>query len=298
MLHEAEQRLLAQLSVFLGGFTHQAVESVTATPVEGLLSLVMKSLVRRHLQDQAGQERYNLHELTRQYAAEQMAHMADAAEDVRSQHSAFYCGLLEEQESRLHGPEQQAALAHIALELDNIRTAWRWAVDHHQIDQLKKAMHSLGLFYERRNSYQEGEAAFRSAVEQLQCLATPSPQVQQVLAHALAWQAVFARLVGRLAEAEQLLQQSLQTLEVIASAAIDVRCQRAFTLLQLGHLKDVQVTIATGVEHYQQAVAIYHALADPWGEATALLGLGEIIYRTGNYAQALRSQPSALPDRR
>lgn len=289
LLNAAEQQLLAQLSIFRGGFTHQAVEQVTATSVQLLLSLLLKSLIRRHLL-----ERYNLHELIRQYAAEQLAQMTTIREVARHRHSAFYCSLLGEQQARLHGPEQQAALTHIALEIDNVRTAWAWAVQQQQIDQLGQAIHSLGLFYEWRNYYQEGEAAFRNAVEQLQHVAQPSPHLQQVLAHALTWQAAFTRLSGRLAEAEQLLQQSLQGLATITDDTVDTRRQSAFTFLQLGQLCEAQVAVAAGTAHYQQAFALYQVLADDWGKATALLGLGEIFYRTGNYTQARQHYEASL----
>lgn len=289
LLNAAEQQLLAQLSVFRGGFTQQAVEQVTATPVQVLLSLLLKSLVRRHLP-----ERYNLHELIRQYAAEQLAQMTTSREVVHQRHSAFYCGLLGEQQARLHGPEQQAALAQLAQEIDNVRTAWAWAVQQQQLDQLGQAMHSLGLFYEWRNDYQEGEAAFHDAVAHLQRVAQPSPRRQQVLAQALTWQAAFTRLNGRLAEAGQLLQQSLQGLATLTGDAIDTRRERAFTFLQQGLLCEAQVAVAAGTAHYQQAFTLYQALADDWGEATALLGLGEIVYRTGNYTQARQHYEASL----
>lgn len=293
LLTAAEQQLLAQLSVFRGGFTLQAVGSVTATAAQILLSLVVKSLVRRHLQEHVGQERYNLHELIRQYATERLAHMADAGEEIRYQHSTFYCGLLGEQESKLHGPEQQAALAHIAVELDNIRAAWGWAVDRQQIEQLEQAMHSLGVFYEWRNYYQEGEASFRSAVDHLQQVDDSSPLQQKTLAHALTWQATFTRLTGRLTAAEQLLQQSLQILSQIADT-VDAKRQSAFIFLQQGQLCEAQVAVAAGAAYYQQALALYEVLADDGGQAAALLGLGEIVYRTGNYAQARQHYEASL----
>lgn len=294
LLSAAEQTLLAQLSIFRGGFEHQALHQVTNAAPQLLLNLVDKSLVRRQRQEQLGVERYDLHELIRQAAAERLAQMPALESATRDRHSVFYCYLLGDQEVRLHGPTQQIALAQIALELDNIRTAWQWAVVQQQIERLDSAMHSLGVFYEWRNYYQEGEAVYKYTVCQLQQTANPSSLAQSLLATALAWQSVFTRVAGRLSEAGELLQQSLALLDQLALASINVQRQRAFTLLQLGHLYEVQVVIATGIECYRQAAAIYHALPDAWGEATAHLGLGELTYRAGNYAQARSHYESSL----
>ncbi|MCE7987418.1 MAG: XRE family transcriptional regulator [Caldilinea sp. CFX5] len=286
LLNAAERLLLAQLAVFRGGFTVQAMEAVTGAPAPVLLALVVKSLVRRQLQERLGAERCDLHELIRQYAADHLTQMAPLDALTRQRHSRFYCRLLAEQEPKLHGAEQQAALALIALELDNIRAAWHWAVAQQQIELLGPAMHSLGLFYEWRNHYQEGEAVYKSTVQALQTMTQSSSLVQPVLAEALAWQGAFTRIAGRLAEVGELLEASLAALAQVPPSRGNIQCQRAFTLLQMGYLAEVQVMVAPGAEHYQQALALYQLLGDGWGEARVQLGLGEMIFLTGNYAQA------------
>jgi tetratricopeptide (TPR) repeat protein len=110
----------------------------------------------------------------------------------------------------------------------------------------------------------------------------------------LAWQATFTRIAGRLAEAIQLLEQSLAVLARIAPTGLDTRPQSAFAFLQLGHCYERQVMLTAGEEHYQQARMQYQALEDRWGEATAHLGLGEIAYRAGNYAQARQHHEASL----
>lgn len=286
LLNEAEQQLLAQLSVFRGGFTAQSVEAVTGAPAQVLLSLVVKSLVRRRLQEHLDAERCDLHELIRQYTADHLTRMAALEKLTHQQHCYFYCRMLAAQEIRLHGAEQQVALAQIALELDNIRAAWGWAVAHGQIELLGPALHSLGLFYEWRNHYQEGEAVYKRSVQDLQKITQPSSLAQQVLAEALAWQGAFTRIAGRLSEVGKLLEESLAVLAQLPLNQKDTQRQHAFTLLQMGYLAEVQVAVATGSEHYQQALVLYQTLGDGWGEARVQLGLGEIIFLTGNYAQA------------
>ena len=297
LLPKAEQRLLAHLSIFRGGFTPHAVEQVTGASAAILLSLMVKSLVRRQIQEQArrtistgedsarAEERCDLHELIRHYAAEQLTQLDQAGESIGYQHSRFYCRLLREQERKLQGAAQQAALALIALEIDNIRTAWRWAVAQQQVDLLEQAMHSLGLFYEWHNHYQEGLLVYQDTVRHLQTIGDNACLEQRVQAAALAWQSVFCRLSGHLAEAGVCLQQSLTLLDGLAIHA-DVQRTKAFSLLQLGHVEVGQTTYQAAEPHYRQALALYQLLADPWGTANVFFGLGTMYYRLCEYAQA------------
>jgi predicted ATPase len=175
LLTAEEQTIFAQLAVFRSGFTLQAAEeildfrfwrlpaqalnSAPSTPtiqnqkpkIQHILrALLNKSLIRRR-PDQQEQGRYDLHELVRQYAAERLAQMADQGEGVRERHSRFYCELLGAQEAQMHGAERKVALAAIELDLGNIHTAWRWALEHPQVAHLSRAVRYLGYFYEARH---------------------------------------------------------------------------------------------------------------------------------------------------
>ncbi len=74
LLSQQEQQALGRLSVFAGGFDRAAVLAVAETRPATLAALVDKSLLRRL---SAG--RYSMHELLRQFAAEQL----DATFDER-----------------------------------------------------------------------------------------------------------------------------------------------------------------------------------------------------------------------
>ncbi len=284
LLSVAEQTLLAQLSVFRGSFDFHALQGVTGAAPQFLLTLVDKSLVRRQRQGRSGVERCDLHELIRQAAAERLAQVPTLESTTRDQHSAFYCHLLRDQETRLHGPSQHSALTQLALELDNIRTAWQWAVDQQQIARLDSAIHSLGLFYEWRNHYQEGETVYRNTVYKLQRLAQPSPPAQWVLAAALAWQSVFTRIAGRLTEASQLLQQSLVVLVNLACGFVNSQDQSTSACFQLTHPCDAPATVIVDTKRYQQVVALYEMIKAQWGKS-ALWKMDDIVYCHSYYTQ-------------
>jgi predicted ATPase len=89
-LMAAEQTIFAQLSVFRGGFTRQAGQTITSASLPLLARLVNKSF----LQYYPARDRYQMHELMRQFGMEKLATDREAETALRNQHSAYYCWAL------------------------------------------------------------------------------------------------------------------------------------------------------------------------------------------------------------
>jgi len=83
MLSDPEQRLFARLSVFVGGSTLEAAETVCAAELDGLASLVDKSLVR-----QSG-DRFWMLETIREFAFERLRE-DDTLDEVRRRHAEYF----------------------------------------------------------------------------------------------------------------------------------------------------------------------------------------------------------------
>src|SRR6185369_7160746 len=84
-LSDEERMAYRRLSVFRGGFTQEAVREVTGASLATLATLVNRALVWRESQS----ERYQVHELLRQYAEEQLQ-VAGEAEMTRTAYRIFY----------------------------------------------------------------------------------------------------------------------------------------------------------------------------------------------------------------
>ena len=98
-LNAAEQAVLPQLSIFRGGFTRKAAQTITKASLRTLGKLVAKSL----LQYNQDKDRYQIHELLRQYAAERLAQDAAQEKSIRAAHSAYYLNALAEREEKAQG---------------------------------------------------------------------------------------------------------------------------------------------------------------------------------------------------
>jgi len=125
LLSTNEQNVLMRLSIFRG-FNLEAAEQVAGASLAILAGLTDKSLIRINRNG-----RYDLHELLRQFAEEQLK-TAEAAEATRSAHSDYYLRFVAQRDEDIKGRRQQVGLHEIRTDLENIRAGWRWAVDHQQ----------------------------------------------------------------------------------------------------------------------------------------------------------------------
>ena len=80
----SEQAVFMRLAVFRGGLTREAAQTVAQASLPILSTLVSGSLLRR---DSEG--RYQIHELLRQYAEEQLL-AVDQLDATRDAHSAYF----------------------------------------------------------------------------------------------------------------------------------------------------------------------------------------------------------------
>lgn len=147
LLDAAQQRLLAQLAVFVGGCTLDAAEAVCSAPDSGgtgvldnLISLVDHSLVRYYRVPGASPEsgtRFTMLETIREYASERLRDSGES-DLICRRHAEYYTGLAEWVESELsfsraEGPPSMAAARLILAERDNLQAALSWAVEHQDV---------------------------------------------------------------------------------------------------------------------------------------------------------------------
>jgi DNA-binding CsgD family transcriptional regulator/tetratricopeptide (TPR) repeat protein len=132
LLPEKEQTLFRRLSVFAGGFSLEAAESVCAREdlepdevLELLSHLVDKSLVVAR--EEGGEARYRLLETVRQYGRERLGESEEMAE-VGWRHAGYCVALAEEAERELTGPDQARWLTRLEAEHDNFRAVLSWSL--------------------------------------------------------------------------------------------------------------------------------------------------------------------------
>jgi predicted ATPase/transcriptional regulator with XRE-family HTH domain len=162
LLSQDERTVFARLSVFRSGFQYPAAEHVAGAQLATLMALVDKSLLRWEPGD-----RYQIHELLRQYAAERLEQLGGEGAGARERHCTYYTDFLAQRADDVIGRRQREALQEIAAELENVHAAWHHAIQHRRIVAIQPAAYTFYLFLDYRSRYQEGADLFAEAVRLL-----------------------------------------------------------------------------------------------------------------------------------
>ncbi|MEZ4540950.1 MAG: BTAD domain-containing putative transcriptional regulator [Chloroflexota bacterium] len=162
-LSPPEREALARLSVLCGPFRLDAAEAVGGASPEVLAALLDQSLLATR-----GGGRFEVHELLRQYAAGHLAFDPDHEAAARARHAAYYLALLARHGETLGRPGSKEALAALLRNLDNVRTAWEWAVVNGRLDDISPAADTLEMFFRFSGLPAEGSALFAAAAAALQ----------------------------------------------------------------------------------------------------------------------------------
>jgi predicted ATPase/DNA-binding SARP family transcriptional activator len=164
-LNEELQQMFISFAVFAGGATLEAAQAVTGADLATVEALIAKSLIYRR-READGATRLRMLETIRQYALARLS--ADPKRDaVHGRHCEHYLQLAEQAVPHLSTVDEQRALALLDAEIDNLRSALRWALDAAPETCLRLAGR-LGKYWRLRpdlEGLQWLEAALRSAGE-------------------------------------------------------------------------------------------------------------------------------------
>jgi predicted ATPase len=139
LLDDTEKALLDRCSVFAGGFDLHSARAVAGFPdasddfatLDLLDALVRKSLL---IADRSSaRTRFSMLETIRQFAEEQLVARGEASE-IRAAHSRYFAGREADILALWDSPRQREANDWFTIELANLRTAFRWAADHGDLD--------------------------------------------------------------------------------------------------------------------------------------------------------------------
>ena len=265
LLSPPEKAALAQLSVFEGGFTLDAVEAVldlslldnAPWAVDVLQSLVQKSLVRI-----VSDDRFDLLVSIQEYAAEHLRSEArfegsgDAARRAaEARHGGYFAAL-----------DAEAATANGCVELDNIIAACRRAAARGDLDTAARALENAWAGLEQRGP-------FRTAVDL--CATVTSAGKADADAATAARIGVVAggalQYCGRVSDARVRLQAALSRAREVGDHRRE--CQ---ALTHLGTVEAHEGNTESMRSDLRTALDIANELNDRGLQSKALNGLGQL----------------------
>jgi predicted ATPase/class 3 adenylate cyclase len=138
LLDDTEKALLERCSVFAGGFDLQSACAVAGSddPDDYVMLDRLDALVRKSLliaDRSSGRTWFSMLETIRQFAEEQLVARGEAS-GIRAAHSRYFAGREAEILGLWDSPRQREAYDWFTVELANLRTAFRWAADHGDLD--------------------------------------------------------------------------------------------------------------------------------------------------------------------
>jgi DNA-binding SARP family transcriptional activator/predicted ATPase len=280
-----EARAMARLALFRGGFTLEAAETAAETSPYVLAGLVENALIRLDEFD-----RYQIHELLRQFAYGRLTNSPDYAAAAAA-HAQYFFTLLIGCKDALHDSRQRTALAAIQSEIDNVRAAWQWAIQQTGLPWIDAATDPLYDFFRYTCRYSEGKELFASSAARLQS-APASSQLGTTMAvadhlHTLA--AVFTYHLGDHVEAIPCFQAVLAAAGA-GRAVADVAIAHTF----LGLMAGWQAQFHEAERQLQAGAALYERAGDHSNLAYVLYGLSDTCAHAGWFDKAVDSAQRCL----
>ncbi|HEX5694949.1 MAG TPA: hypothetical protein VFZ15_01095, partial [Acidimicrobiia bacterium] len=218
LLDEDERRIFELMSVF-STTDLRALEAVADSPsvIDSLASLVDKSLIRSD--DSGTSQRFGMLLMIKEFAGERLADSPDREQTVRRAHALYFSSFAKSLQLRLRGLERESALDELALEIGNLRAAWRFWVERGDLEQLFNLIDGLWALHEAKGWYQ---AAIELASDILAVLATAEPS-PELAAEELTLRTSLARALmavrGYGPEVEEMFKQALEISGVSGTAA-------------------------------------------------------------------------------
>ncbi len=280
LLDPGEQRLLACLSVFSGGWTAEAAAAIQGycsvqTALDQLCSLVSKNLVVLTRRD--GEPRFSMLQTIRTYAQEQLA-TSDEETAVHRRHAAYYLSLAEQASPHLRTAGQMQYLDRLEEERGNFRKALGWyldtAGDGYRGLRLASA---LAWFWNMRSHVSEGRNWLARALQASDQNQTGARIQVLISASGLAWQQ------GDLAAARAYSNESIALCRRSGQAD---SFNLGLALTGLANISIYQLDAEAVCQAASEAFALFHQLEDRWGMGLAQCLLGEVPLLGQDYQAA------------
>jgi predicted ATPase len=292
LLSEEEQRLFAYLSVFSGGFTLEAVNTIFSEmfgdiSVSSLVTMLLdKSLLQRLPNHEANREiRFHMLTTIQHFAHIYLQRMGKEA-SARNKHLAYFLGLAEQAAKEIRGPNQVEWLHRLTAARDNLRTALEWALETRQTEAALQMASHLSFFWFRRSDLSEGRQWLAQAA------ALPdAPQYPKLYSYILAQLALHTWLQIGSKQARPFVEQALAVASENGDTwniawALSVR-GLVLIMINEGDFIEAESTL-------EKSKALFREVHDEWGYASSVLALALKAYIQDDQATSLALHEDAL----
>ena len=277
-LSQAEQQMLAGLSVFRGGFTREAAQAVVGATLRHLLGLVNKSLLQRNVE----RGRFHMHELVRQLAEEKLQ-AADDEDAVRAAHGNYYLMLFDKHRSVIAGQRQSESLRILAADDQNIQAAWLWAAANNETTLLLTALEPFHFFFSHSGRDFEIKQLYREALLLLQ---GEDPNLEDLESESTLLR---ASILNRLQERGFALDDQGTAVDIdrlyAYSQARGAKREEAITCQHLGFRELERQNMPQAMVYFQRQISLLESIDSPFRLTHCLTNMSSMAFRAGKIEQ-------------
>lgn len=286
-LAPTEQRMLRQVSVFAGGWTLRAAADVAQIDDEYVALALLTALHDKSLlvvdRESGGSPRYRMLETVRQYALDRLNECGEIAA-ARDRHLAYFLALSEHAERHVRGPDQDAWVALLRQEHENLVAALTWSCETPADPYAGLRLVAATAFYWVWNGVELGHRLACMVLERDRTDADTPARVGTL--RTISKLSLFR---GRYDEALRYAQQALEI-----ARRVDAPRLRLMALDELGSALNTLGRVDEALRLHQEALELARSLADESLLPSLLNSIAESKRSAGQLAEAERCYLEAL----
>jgi predicted ATPase/Tfp pilus assembly protein PilF len=275
LLNEDERVVFKKLSIFRGGFMQEAAEAVAGATLHTLSSLVDKSLL--HMSPSG---RYKFHALLKQYAKNRLEISVDEKTHVIDMHCAYYTEFMYRVVSTWLRSMPIELFNKLDQEFENVRLAWNHAIEHKKLQEIRKTIEGLWLFYLTKGWYLQGINTFTRAIAVMR-IDEPVGERGVILGVLLA---VLGDLHSSNGEVEKAREHSQESLLILDS--LNTQREKWLPLTSLGLICIGDGELVEAKHLFEEVLTIAREVEDHWLIAMTLRNLGELEFVSENFVES------------
>ncbi|MCA9903635.1 MAG: hypothetical protein KC547_07245 [Anaerolineae bacterium] len=269
-LSENERACLMKLSLFQGGFTVEAAQTIADADLRQLRRLVDKGMIQI-----AGDGHHIIHELIRQIVALKLEATLALKQATLDLHCEYYLTLLAEHEHAI----REAKGADMVREIGNIRAAWRYATTEYKLPLLRLALYAFFFLYDAQSWYVEGELMLELLLSQLK---EDNDEKRLLQGDLLILRGCFLTLLERFHDAEANIRHGLSVYD-----AIPMHQRRPLPLAEAAvNLSNLGADIDLADRAGRQALVLFEQTSERWGVVMMHTLLAGISHSRGDLVQS------------
>jgi predicted ATPase/DNA-binding CsgD family transcriptional regulator len=282
LLPPKDQQLFRRLSVFVGGFTLEAVESISQPPdasstrvLDGIAALLDHHLLQRVERPVNDGEtpRFQLLETIREFALEALRASGEYALLQRA-HATSFLEVAEQAAPHLVRAEQRQWIERLEYDWANLRAALSWALQQREWVMALRLCAALWQFWVNR-FLQEGRILLEQTLSATEALSIPLRVTLLYAAGNLAW------LQGDYRQTQRYWHATFALAERVGEPE-----SRAYALLGRGMAAVVARDVLTAQAAFAEALSFFEAHGKTRSEALVYWGMGHLAQVVGDERRA------------